>query len=79
MLITSPIAGSGIDWSVFNNYSMYTYAPGTTYIGVSNTTVPLSTGSLPGNIGYFAFVRGDRSRTPDNTIFSKCEYYHTQQ
>ncbi|MEO6733000.1 MAG: Ig-like domain-containing protein [Ferruginibacter sp.] len=65
-------AGNGLDYSVYNNFSMKTYNPvSNNYVDIANTiTQNLSTNSLnAGNIGYFAFIRGDRSRNPDNTIF----------
>ena len=67
--------GNGLDFSVFNNFSMrgWNYLT-STYVDVADTrTQNLSNNSgaagIASNIGYYAFVRGDRNRTPDNTTF----------
>jgi hypothetical protein len=79
MFVTGPsptgAAGNGLDYSYYNNYSMKGWNAATsTYINVGNTkTRNLSDDAtvqgVPANIGYYAFVRGDRRRSPDNTIF----------
>jgi len=61
--------GNGLDYSNFNNFSLKTFG-NNSYINIGNTKVPLSNNTLSAaNIGYFMFVRGDRNRSPDNTIF----------
>jgi len=81
MFVTGPnptgnsAIGNGLDWSGFNNYSMKGWdAASNAYISVANTKTrklsnDFSSAGKASNIGYYAFVRGDRSRTPDNTIF----------
>ncbi|MCW3091316.1 MAG: C-terminal target protein [Ferruginibacter sp.] len=70
--VTGPganLSGNGLDNSSFNNYSLKSFQ-NNTYVNIGNTLTPLSKGSLSAaNIGYFMFVRGDRSRAPDNTVF----------
>ncbi|MEO6732367.1 MAG: T9SS type A sorting domain-containing protein [Ferruginibacter sp.] len=64
-------SGNGLDYSGFNNYSMKTFDPyANSYNNVVNTiNQGLSTNATnAANIGYFAFVRGDRRRIPDNTV-----------
>jgi hypothetical protein len=72
-MITAPAAiatggsGNGMDAGINSNYSMYTWNVGTQkLVAVSNTKggISGSTGSAD-NIGYFIFIRGDR--TP-NTV-----------
>ncbi|MFZ4057292.1 MAG: hypothetical protein ACOYKE_04105 [Ferruginibacter sp.] len=61
-------AGNGLDWSSNNNYSLKKYV-NNNYVDIGNTKVALSgAGSSAANTGYFLFVRGDRNRTPDNTV-----------
>ena len=77
MFVTGPNPGplTGLDVSNFNNFSMKGWNSSTsTYKNVGNTKDSLLSGNLitPGkaaNIGYYAFVRGDRRRSPDNTVF----------
>ncbi|MEO6550839.1 MAG: autotransporter-associated beta strand repeat-containing protein [Ferruginibacter sp.] len=59
---------NGLDYSNLNNYSLKTFQ-NNGYINIGNTLVPLSNNLLSAaNIGYFMFVRGDRNRSPDNTV-----------
>ena len=64
----SPTTNNGLDVGSRNNSSMktwnYTSNP-TAFNPILNTKTPISsgTGPNPGNIGYFVFVRGDRSST----------------
>ena len=79
MFVTGPAptgsTGNGLDNSYYNNFSMKGWNANTSsYVNVGNTKIRnLSdnavTPGLPSNIGYFTFVRGDRRRSPDNTIF----------
>jgi hypothetical protein len=78
MFVTGPgpnTATNGLDFSGFNNYSMKGWNSATsTYVNIGNTrTTNLSnnmvTPGVAANIGYYTFVRGDRRRSPDNTIF----------
>ncbi len=63
------ISGNGLDYSNFNNSSLKKF-DNNSLINVGNTQVPLSNNTLSAaNIGYFMFVRGDRNRSPDNTVF----------
>lgn len=70
----SPSITNGLDASTQNNFSMKKWdGVNNVYVNVDNTKTGaislLSAASGPAaNIGYFTFVRGDRSRTPDNTI-----------
>ncbi|MEO6721820.1 MAG: T9SS type A sorting domain-containing protein [Ferruginibacter sp.] len=69
--VTGPGApANGLDVSSFNNYSLKTFVADN-YVNIGNTTgVNLSGTTLSAaNIGYFMFVRGDRNRSPDNTIY----------
>jgi hypothetical protein len=60
---------NGLDDSYFDNYSLYDFQ-NDVYTGIGNTLTPLSNNSLSAaNIGYLAFIRGDRSRSPDNSVF----------
>lgn len=60
---------NGLDTTVQNNYSMKRFL-NNAYDNVASTLVPLSssTATAAANIGYFMFVRGDRNRSPDNSI-----------
>ena len=79
MFVTGPNpttgAGNGLDHSSFNNVSMRGWnSTKSAYVNVNNTTSKnLSENfTIPGkasNIGYYAFIRGDRRRSPDNTVF----------
>jgi hypothetical protein len=76
MFVTGPnptgSGGNGLDYSGFNNYSMKGWNSATsTYVNIGNTiTTNLSNNmGVAANIGYYTFVRGDRNRAPDNTIF----------
>jgi hypothetical protein len=77
MFITGPNPGTvtGLDVSGYNNYSMKGWdAAGSKYLNVGNTknqllSNPAGQPGIASNIGYYAFVRGDRRRTPDNTVF----------
>ena len=79
MFVTGPnptgSTGNGLDNSNFKNISMKGWNSLTNaYVNVGNTTgtnlsKDLGTPGIASNIGYYAFVRGDRSRSPDNTIF----------
>ena len=77
MFITGPNPGAatGLDASSYNNYSMKGWNSVTSnYKNVGNTKDSLLSGNLVTagkavNIGYYAFVRGDRRRGPqDNTV-----------
>ncbi|MEO6732368.1 MAG: hypothetical protein ABIN01_14215 [Ferruginibacter sp.] len=60
---------NGLDDSNLDNYSLKTFQ-NNAYVNIGNTLTPLSNTTLSAaNIGYFIFVRGDRNRSPDNTIF----------
>ena len=75
MFITGPAAtnfapsssNTGLDYSARNNSSMKTWNYSATtpaYVAVSNTNTPISSNNgNADNIGYFVFVRGDRSNT----------------
>ncbi|MEP7142743.1 MAG: hypothetical protein ABI707_07725, partial [Ferruginibacter sp.] len=64
----NPNAGNGLDFSALNNYSLKTYK-NNAYVNIDTTLKLLSNSNLTAaNIGYFMFVRGDRSRSPDNTV-----------
>jgi subtilisin-like proprotein convertase family protein len=77
MFITGPNPGitTGLDVSAFNNYSMKGWdAAGNKYLNIGNTknqllSNPAGQPGIASNIGFYAFVRGDRRRTPDNTVF----------
>jgi subtilisin-like proprotein convertase family protein len=77
MFITGPNPGTvtGLDVSGYNNYSMKGWdAAGSKYLNVGNTknqllSNPAGQPGIASNIGFYAFVRGDRRRTPDNTVF----------
>jgi hypothetical protein len=78
MFVTGPnpnTGTNGLDDSYYDNYSMKGWNSATsTYINVGNTintklSNNLVTPGVAANIGYYAFVRGDRRRSPDNTIF----------
>ena len=70
----SPSAANGLDVSTQNNYSLKTYNVVTnTWDGISNTNSNLISGTLggagtPDNIGYFMFVRGDRTAANVNAF-----------
>ncbi len=65
----NPDSDNGLDNSFYNNYSLKKFE-NNAYVNVGNTKIPLSDNTLSAaNIGYFMFVRGDRNRTPDNTIY----------
>lgn len=64
----SGATGNGLDWSAQNNFSMRRYS-NNAYVDVTNTHVSLSApGRVAANQAYFLFVRGDRRRSPDNTL-----------
>ncbi|MEP7144574.1 MAG: hypothetical protein ABI707_16960 [Ferruginibacter sp.] len=76
MFVTGPGASrptpgaDGLDWSDQNNYSFKRFA-NNNYSGIGKTKDSPVSGNLTdtsANIGYFAFVRGDRNRAPNNTI-----------
>lgn len=77
MFVTGPnpdIAANGLDYSYFNNSSMKSWNPTTgSYMNIVDTRSQLlsntSTPGIAANIGYYTFVRGDRRRVPDNTVF----------
>ena len=75
MFVSGPnpnLATNGLDDSYYDNYSMKSWDAATSsYINIGNTlTQNLSTNAAnAANIGYYTFVRGDRTRNPDNTIF----------
>ncbi len=69
--LTPNIATNGLDNSIQNNFSMKGWdVANSIYTNVQNTldTLLSENTSSAANKGYFTFVRGDRSRTPDNTI-----------
>lgn len=72
VFITGPnpaYATNGLDDSYFDSYSGKTYQ-NNAFVNMGNTLTSLSNSGLKeANIGYFIFVRGDRSRSPDNTVF----------
>lgn len=63
-------AGNGLDYSGQNNYSLKSFVSNA-YVNIANTktTNIASTAISAANNAYFLFVRGDRNRTPDNTIY----------
>jgi hypothetical protein len=68
-----PTSANGLDASPANNYSMYTYNSATQKFSVvTNTKVNISPGSNGSgdNMGYFLFVRGDRTVANLNTANS---------
>lgn len=65
------ISTNGLDNSIQNNFSMKGWNGVTnTFTNVADTRATLlsDNAASAANVGYFTFVRGDRSRTPDNTI-----------
>ena len=72
--ITGPtpnVLTNGLDTSFQNHYSIKGWrASDGTYINIGNTltTNLSSTASTAANVGYYLFVRGDRARSPDNTV-----------
>lgn len=63
---------NGLDTSSHNNFSMKKWNLSTgVYSNVSDTKAATlsSAGTSAANVGYFTFVRGDRNRVVDNTIF----------
>lgn len=67
----NPTAANGLDNSAQNNYSMKGWDIATqNYANVGDSKATLLSGNAASaaNKGFFTFVRGDRSRTPDNTI-----------
>ena len=83
MFVTGPAAinvspstsNNGLDYSDRNNSSMKSWdytLPTPNYVAVSNSnnSISLPTVTSAANIGYFVFVRGDRSRTNINNIIN---------
>ena len=75
MFVSGPnptgIGGNGLDFSTQNNYSMKGWdATGAKFLNIGDTKLQLlsTNASTAASIGYFTFVRGDRSRSPDNTV-----------
>ena len=69
--LTPNAAINGLDTSFQNHYSMKGWlASNSTYVNIGNTltTNLSSTAVSAANTGYYLFVRGDRSRSPDNTV-----------
>ncbi|MEN9570561.1 MAG: hypothetical protein RL172_1792, partial [Bacteroidota bacterium] len=71
----SPSAANGLDDSPMDNFSLKTYNPANSqFAGVANTKTQLIAGTAgvagaPDNIGFFMFVRGDRSAGNPNAYY----------